>query len=30
LTMPEARELLSNQGIALISYRELIAGETSA
>jgi hopanoid biosynthesis associated protein HpnK len=25
LTMPEARELLSNQGIALISYRELLA-----
>jgi hopanoid biosynthesis associated protein HpnK len=29
LTMPEARELLSNHGIALISYRELIARETS-
>jgi predicted glycoside hydrolase/deacetylase ChbG (UPF0249 family) len=30
LTMPEARELLSNQGISLISYRELLAGEPSA
>jgi predicted glycoside hydrolase/deacetylase ChbG (UPF0249 family) len=29
LTMPEARELLLNQGIALISYRELIPAETS-
>ena len=28
LTMPEARELLSSQGIALISYRELLATGT--
>jgi predicted glycoside hydrolase/deacetylase ChbG (UPF0249 family) len=28
LTMPEARELLSSQGISLISYRELLATET--
>jgi chitin disaccharide deacetylase len=28
LTMPEARELLSNQGIALISYRDLISTPT--
>ena len=27
LTMPEARDLLSNHGIALISYRELISNE---
>jgi chitin disaccharide deacetylase len=27
LTMPEARELLSDQGIELISYRELVSGE---
>jgi predicted glycoside hydrolase/deacetylase ChbG (UPF0249 family) len=30
LTMPEARELLSNQGIALISYCDLIAGENGS
>jgi hopanoid biosynthesis associated protein HpnK len=30
LTMPEARELLLHQGIALISYRELIATGTSS
>ena len=29
LTMPEARELLSNHGISLISYRGLIARETN-
>jgi chitin disaccharide deacetylase len=29
LTTPEARELLSDQGISLISYRELLASETS-
>ena len=29
LTMPEARELLSSQGIALISYRELLATGTN-
>ncbi|MGA7929151.1 MAG: ChbG/HpnK family deacetylase, partial [Candidatus Sulfotelmatobacter sp.] len=29
LTMPEARELLLQQGIELISYRELIPAETS-
>jgi chitin disaccharide deacetylase len=28
LTMPEARELLSNQGIALISYRDLTPAKT--
>ncbi len=30
LTMPEARELLSNQGIALISYRDLISSDGQA
>jgi hopanoid biosynthesis associated protein HpnK len=30
LTMPEARDLLSNQGIDLISYRELLPAETPA
>jgi hopanoid biosynthesis associated protein HpnK len=29
LTMPEARQLLSDQGIALISYRELVRPEAS-
>ena len=29
LTMPEARELLSHQGISLISYDELLATETN-
>ncbi len=29
LTMPEARELLSHQGISLISYHELLATETN-
>jgi hopanoid biosynthesis associated protein HpnK len=28
LTMPESRELLSNEGIALISYHELISSKT--
>jgi len=30
LTMPEARELLLDHGISLISYRELLAGEPRA
>jgi chitin disaccharide deacetylase len=30
LTMPEARELLLQQGVELISYRELIGAETGA
>jgi chitin disaccharide deacetylase len=30
LTMPEARQLLSDQGIALISYRELVRPEASS
>ncbi len=30
LTMPEARELLYQRGIELVSYRELIAAETGA
>lgn len=29
LTMPEARQLLSDQGISLISYHDLISNETS-
>jgi chitin disaccharide deacetylase len=29
LTHPEAREMLSNQGISLISYRDLVARESS-
>jgi hopanoid biosynthesis associated protein HpnK len=29
LTLPEAREMLSNQGISLISYRDLVALESS-
>jgi chitin disaccharide deacetylase len=28
LTMPEVKELLSNSGIALVSYRELVTGKT--
>jgi hopanoid biosynthesis associated protein HpnK len=29
LTLPEAREMVSNQGISLISYRDLVAQESS-
>jgi len=29
LTLPEAREMLSNQGISLVSYRDLVARESS-
>jgi predicted glycoside hydrolase/deacetylase ChbG (UPF0249 family) len=28
LTMPEVRELLSSEGIALVSYRDLISAKT--